>query len=110
MYFAKLKDGPKRVKKNFLNDFGKGFWNGMMDGEKMESHQKGFLMLKCFSPLKILTSPLFEETLGAFLCLPLVFFFFSFFNTFCLFFYALSLGGFDDIWEEKSLLQKILFK
>ncbi len=37
----------------------------------MESHQKRFLKLKCFSPLRILTSPLFEETLGAFLFLPL---------------------------------------
>jgi hypothetical protein len=25
MYIDKLKDGPKRVKKNFLNNFGKGF-------------------------------------------------------------------------------------
>jgi hypothetical protein len=37
-----------------------------MEGEKMESHRKGFLNLKCFSPFKILTSPLFEETLGVF--------------------------------------------
>jgi hypothetical protein len=36
-------------------------------GEKMESHQNGFLKLKCFSRLKILTSPFFEETLEAFL-------------------------------------------
>jgi hypothetical protein len=27
----------------------------MMEGEKIESHQKGFLKLKYFSPLKILT-------------------------------------------------------
>jgi hypothetical protein len=62
----------------------------MMEGKKMESHRKGFLKLKCFSPLKILTSPLFEETLRAFLSLPLFYFFF-----------APSLedfGGFDDIW------------
>jgi hypothetical protein len=59
MYIAKLKDGPKRVKKNFLNEFGKGFSNGMMEGEKMKSHQKSFLKLKCFPPLKILTSPFF---------------------------------------------------
>jgi hypothetical protein len=39
-----------------LNDFGKGSGNGMMEGEKMESHQKGFLKLKCFSPHEILTS------------------------------------------------------
>jgi hypothetical protein len=38
----------------------------MMEGEKMGSHQKGFLKLKCLSPLKMLTSTLFEDTLGAF--------------------------------------------
>jgi hypothetical protein len=39
----------------------------MMEGEKMDSRKK-ILKLKCFSPLKILTSPfLFAETLGAFL-------------------------------------------
>jgi hypothetical protein len=48
-----------------------------MEGEKMESHRKGFLKLKYFSPLKILASPLFEETLGAFLSLPLFFHFFA---------------------------------
>jgi hypothetical protein len=43
----------------------------------MESHQKRiFFKLKCFSPLRILTSPLFEETLGAFHFLPLFSFFF----------------------------------
>jgi hypothetical protein len=31
----------------------------------MGSHQNGFLKLKCLSPLKMLTSPLFEETFGA---------------------------------------------
>jgi hypothetical protein len=39
----------------------------------MGSHRKGFLKLKCPSPLKMLTFPLFEETLGAFLSLPLFF-------------------------------------
>jgi hypothetical protein len=57
MYIAKSKDGPKRAKKTFSMILGKGFLNGMMEGEKMESHQQGFLKLKCFSPLKILTSP-----------------------------------------------------
>jgi hypothetical protein len=52
----------------------------------MESHWKGFLKLKCFSPLKILTSPLFEETLGAFL------------SPFFLCSVSWGLGGFDDIW------------
>jgi hypothetical protein len=37
-----------------------------MEGEKMESHRKGFLKLKCLSPLKMLISPLFKETFGAF--------------------------------------------
>jgi hypothetical protein len=46
-----------------------------MEEEKMGSHRKGFLKLKCLSPLKMLTSPLFEETLGAFLFLPLSLFF-----------------------------------
>jgi hypothetical protein len=45
----------------------------------MESHQKGFLKLKCFLPFRILTSPLFEETLRVFLFLPLFFLFLSFF-------------------------------
>jgi hypothetical protein len=54
----------------------------------MESHQKGFFRLKCFFPLKILTSALLEETLGAFLSLPL---FFSFFLFLSLFFFPPSL-------------------
>jgi hypothetical protein len=36
----------------------------------MGSHQKAFLKLKCLSPFKMLISPLFEETFGAFLFLP----------------------------------------
>jgi hypothetical protein len=35
----------------------------------MGSHQKGFLKLKCLSPVKMLIFHLFEETLGAFLSL-----------------------------------------
>jgi hypothetical protein len=38
----------------------------MMKGEKTGSHRKVFLKLKCLSPLKMLTSPLFEETLRSF--------------------------------------------
>jgi hypothetical protein len=47
--------------------------------------------LKCFSPFRILTSPLFKETLGAFLFIPL--FFLSFFSIIflSLLFYAPSL-------------------
>jgi hypothetical protein len=46
----------------------------MMEGEKMRSHQKGFLKLKCLSPFKMLTSSLFEETFEAFLFLSFSFF------------------------------------
>jgi hypothetical protein len=41
----------------FYQLFGKGFRNGMMEGERMESYKKESLKLKYFSPLKILTSP-----------------------------------------------------
>jgi hypothetical protein len=88
----------------------------MMEGEKIESHQKGyFWSWSVFSPLRILTSTLFKETLGVFLFLPLFLpLFLSFFNSFSLssFFYAPSLedlGG-DDISREKSLLQKLSFQ
>jgi hypothetical protein len=69
----------------------------------MESHQKGSLKLKCFSPLKILTSLLFEETLGAFFSFS--FFFFSFF-------YAPSLEdlGVLMIFEEKITSSKTSFQ
>jgi hypothetical protein len=87
----------------------------MMKGRK--SHKKSFLKLKCFSPLRILPSPLFEETLGAFLFLPLFFFFFLFlffqyfFSLF--FFYAPSLEdlGVLMIFEEKNhFFKNFLFK
>jgi hypothetical protein len=54
--------------------------------------------LKCSSPLKILTSPLFEETLRAFLSLPL--------------FFALSLEdlGVLMIFEEKITSSKPSFE
>jgi hypothetical protein len=66
----------------------------MMEGEKMESHRKGFLKSKCFSALKILTFPWFKETLGAFLSLP-----------FFLFSVSWGLGGFDDIWGENHFFK-----
>jgi hypothetical protein len=42
----------------------------------MGSHRKGFLKLKRLSPLKMLTSSLFEETFGDFLFLFLFVFVF----------------------------------
>jgi hypothetical protein len=44
-------------------------------GENGITSKRIFFKLKYFSPLRILTSPLFKETLGAFLFLPLLFFF-----------------------------------
>jgi ABC-type Fe3+-siderophore transport system permease subunit len=46
-------------------------------GENGITSKRIFLKLKSFSPPTILTCPLFEETLGAFLFLPLFSFFFS---------------------------------
>jgi hypothetical protein len=59
----------------------------------MESHQKVFLKLKCFSPLKILTSPFILRDS-------------------CSFFYALSLEdlGFLMIFEEKITSSKTSFQ
>jgi hypothetical protein len=45
----------------------------MIEGEKMGSHRKGFLTLKRLSPLKMLTSLLFEETFGAFFIFIFIF-------------------------------------
>jgi hypothetical protein len=76
----------------------------------MESHQKGFLKLKYFSPLKILTSPLFEETLGT---LPLFFSFFLLFFSLSLFFLSspsLEDSGVLMIFEEKITSSKTSFQ
>jgi hypothetical protein len=43
----------------------------MMETEKIESHQKEFLKLKCFPPLKILTSPFIWIDSWSFLSLSL---------------------------------------
>jgi hypothetical protein len=100
MYIVKLKDGPKRVKKTFSKILKKGFWNGMMEGEKMESHQKWFLKLKCFSPLKILTSHFIWRDSWSF----------SF--SFSFFIYAPSLkdSGVLMIFEEKVTSSKTSFQ
>jgi hypothetical protein len=55
MHIAKIKDGPKRAIKLSQMILKKSFENGTMEGEKMDSRKK-ILRLKCFSPLKILTS------------------------------------------------------
>jgi hypothetical protein len=79
-------------------------------GENGIKSKRIFLKLKCFSPLRILTSPLFEDTHRAFLFLPL--FFLSFFNNFSLFiFYAPSLEdlGVLMMFEKKIHFLKTFF-
>jgi hypothetical protein len=53
--YCQVKGWSKKSYKTFSNDFEKSFENGTMEGEKMDSRKK-ILRLKCFSPLKILTS------------------------------------------------------
>jgi hypothetical protein len=78
--YCQVKGWSKKSYETFSNNFGKGFESGMMDGEKMDSRKK-ILKLRCFSPLKILTSPFYlQRLLEIFFFLPL------FFNTFSLFF------------------------
>jgi hypothetical protein len=101
--------------------FGKGFRNGMMEGEKMESYKKGFWSWTIFLLSKYWLLLLFEEILGDFLSFSILFFLFlslSLFNTFSssfsisLFLCSVSWGlrSFDDIRGKKSLLQKLHFK
>jgi hypothetical protein len=71
----------------------------MMEGEKMESYNKEFLKLKCFSPLKILTSLSFEDTLGGFF----LFFSILFLPLFLSFFHAPS---FEDLGALMILVEK----
>jgi hypothetical protein len=79
----------------------------MMEGEKMDSHKK-ILKLKCFSPLKILTSPFYLQRLLE------VFFFLPPFSILFLSLFSM-LHLFEDleiliINEEKNTLQKFLFR
>jgi hypothetical protein len=73
----------------------------MMEGEKMGSHWNEFLKLKHLSPLIMLTSPLFEETFGAFL------FLFLFLPLSLSLFSSVSWGlrGFNDIWGENHFFK-----
>ncbi len=84
--YCQVKGWSKKSYETFSNDFGKGFENGLTEGEKMDSHKK-ILKLQCFSPLKILTSPFYLRRL-----FEHFFFFLFLFLSFSLsFFYALSL-------------------
>jgi hypothetical protein len=76
--YCHVKGGSEKSYGTFSNTFGKGFENGMMAGEKMDS-RKRILKLRCFSPLKILTSPFYLQRLS-----ELFFFIPLFVNTFSL--------------------------
>jgi hypothetical protein len=67
--YCQVKGWSKKSCETFSNDFGRGFENGMMEGEKMDS-RKTILKLKCFFSQYIGFPFLFVETLGASLFLP----------------------------------------
>jgi hypothetical protein len=93
MYIAKLKDGPKRVKETFSMILKRVFEMVWWRGGGMESHQTEFLKLKCFSPVKILTSPFIWRLQS--------FHFLLFFS--CSISYGL--GGFDHICRENHFFK-----
>jgi hypothetical protein len=103
MYIAKIKDGLKRVKKIFSIVLERVFkwYDG---GGENRSTSKRILKLKCLSPLKMLTSPLFEETFRAFL--------FFLFLSLSLFFSATSPKnlGVSMIFEKKITSSKTSFQ
>jgi hypothetical protein len=99
--YCQVKGWSKKSYETFSNNFGKGFESGMMDGEKMDSRKK-ILKLRCFSPLKILTSPFYLQRLLE------IFFFLPLFSILSLSFSMLHL--FEDLGilminEEKNTLQ-----
>jgi hypothetical protein len=77
--YCQVKGRSKKSYETFSNDFGKGFENGMMEGEKIDSRKK-ILKLKCFSPLKILTSPFYLQRLVELFFFVPLFFFNTFFS------------------------------
>jgi hypothetical protein len=88
--YCQVKEWSKKSYETFLNIFGRGFENGMMEEEKMDSRKK-ILKLKYFSPIKILTSPFYLQRL-----LELFFFPFSFFQYFFSLFFSI-LHLFEDL-------------
>jgi hypothetical protein len=56
--YCQVKGWSKKSYETFSNDFE----NGTIEGEKRDSHKK-ILKLRCFSPLKILTSPFYLQRL-----------------------------------------------
>jgi hypothetical protein len=105
MYNAKLKDGPKRVKKTFSMISERVFEMVWWRGRKWNYIKKDFWSWSIFLFSKYWIPLLFEETLGAL--------FFLFLSFLFLFFYAPSLEDLGVFWwylRRKSLLQKTLFE
>jgi hypothetical protein len=106
MYIVKLKDGPERSKKTFSMILERAFEMVWWRGRKWNHIKKD---LKCFAPLKILTSPFIWGNYWSF------FFFFLFSFSFSTFFFLFSffflcsvswgLGGFYDIWGENHFFK-----
>jgi hypothetical protein len=89
MYIAKLKDGPKRVKKNFPMILERVFKMVSWRGRKWNHIKKSFWCWSVFLLSKYGLSLLFEETLGAFFSCSI----------------SWGLGGFDDIWGENHFFK-----
>jgi hypothetical protein len=85
------------------------FWNAMMEGEKMESHQKEDFDVEVFSPLRILTSPYLKRLLELFFFF-LLFFYFSIFSICFLSFFLCSDSGFWWYLRRKITSSKISFQ
>jgi hypothetical protein len=89
--YCQVKGWSKKSCEIFSNDFGKGFWNGMIEGEKMESHQKEFLKLKYFFSQNINFPFYLKRLLELFLSCSV----------------SWGLGGFDDIWGENNFFKNL---
>jgi hypothetical protein len=90
MYIAKLKDGPKRVKKTFSMILERVFEMVWWSGRKWAHIRKSFWSWCVFPFSKYWLPLLFEGTLGAF---------------FFLCFVSWGLGGFDDMWGENHFFK-----
>jgi hypothetical protein len=103
--YCQAKGWSKKSYKIFSNDFGKGFWNGMMEGKKMGSYKKDFEVAMFFSSQNIDFPFLFEVRAFLFFFLLFLILFLSFFICSSLW----GLGDFDNIRGEKYF-SKFLFR
>jgi hypothetical protein len=115
MYIAKLKDCPKRAKKTFSMILKRVFEMVWWRGGEWNHIKMDIFEVEVFFSSQNIDFPFIWRDSWSFFFLPF-FFFLVFFNNFSLssLFYAPSIvdlgGGVDDIWGEKSLLQKLSFQ